>query len=207
MTSDMSTESTIRGLILRASSDEATLNALLGQHRPYLRLMVENAIHDGYRRREDASDIVQKTMLESYEDFGAFRGNTEEEFSAWVLQILRRNVVNAIRDQLAAKRDIRRERYLDSGDGSVSLFWWHVAPEQSTPSHRVLKAEAALNLAEALEQLPEPQRQAVRMRHLEGASLQEICEVMDRTPASIAGLLRRGLANLRATFDADDVRP
>ncbi|MBA3480185.1 MAG: hypothetical protein H0T51_00085 [Pirellulales bacterium] len=60
-----------------------------------------------------------------------------------------------------------------------------------------IKAEAALDLANALEALPDDQRLAVRMRHLEGRSLTEIAESLAKSPAAVAGLIRRGVHRLR----------
>jgi DNA-directed RNA polymerase specialized sigma24 family protein len=45
--------------------------------------------------------------------------------------------------------------------------------------------------------LPADQRQVILARHCHGRSLAEIAEELDRTPAAVAGLLRRGLAALR----------
>ena len=69
--------------------DQGALNNLLGHYRAYLRMMAENALGPALRRREDASDIVQKTLFEGYDDFQTFRGRREIEFSAWLKQILR----------------------------------------------------------------------------------------------------------------------
>jgi DNA-directed RNA polymerase specialized sigma24 family protein len=41
------------------------------------------------------------------------------------------------------------------------------------------------------------QRRALVMRHCQGYSLAQIAEELDRTPAAVAGLLKRGLATLR----------
>ena len=45
--------------------------------------------------------------------------------------------------------------------------------------------------------LPEANRQALVLRHCQGLSLVEISDRLGRTPPAIAGLLKRGLAELR----------
>jgi len=184
-------------LLKQSRADPQSADELLRLYEPVLRLLAEQLIGPVVRRREDASDIVQHTVLEAFKSFEQFRGQSEAEFSAWLKQILRRNVANLVRDHRAAKRDIRREMYLDDDEGSVSVTWRQPPGRSTSPSVRVIKAEAALNLANALDQLPEPQQLAVRMRHLEGRGIDEIAAAMNKTPAAVAGLVRRGLQGLR----------
>ena len=82
-------------------------------------------------------------------------------------------------------------------DGSAMLSWYEPAAEQESPSERIVEAERALQLARALEQLPDDQGEAVRLRHLEGRKLVEIAESMNKTPDAVAGLARRGVATIR----------
>jgi RNA polymerase sigma-70 factor (ECF subfamily) len=187
----------LQHLLLESRTDPDAADRLLELYRPVLKLMAEQMVGPGLQRREDASDIVQRTTLEAFAAFEQFRGQSEPEFSAWLNQILRRNVSNLVRDNRAAKRDVRKEQYLDAAETSVSVTWMQPAGKGTTPSQRVIRAEAALNLAQAIDELPEQQRIAVRMRHLEGLAIDEIATAMDKTPAAVAGLVRRGLQSLR----------
>ena len=54
-----------------------------------------------------------------------------------------------------------------------------------------------MQLAEALSRLPEAQREALVLQHWQGWSLDEIAEQMGRTRTAVAGLLKRGLRQLR----------
>ena len=56
-------------------------------------------------------------------------------------------------------------------------------------------------LAAALAQLPDDQRAAVEVHHLQGCTLSETAAVLDRTERSVAGLLRRGLVRLRELLE------
>jgi len=191
-------KSNIEELIRRAQAgEEDALNQLCTDFRPMLRLVAQQAIGPEIARRTDPSDLVQQTELEAVRAFACFRGSSEKEFVAWVRQILKRNVANVVRDNRAAKRDLRKEQPLHNVNPSASLTWHHPADAGKSPSQRVMQGEAALQLSSALEELPENQRTAVRMRHLEGCALSDIAEAMETTPGAVAGLIRRGLSALR----------
>ncbi|QDU89427.1 ECF RNA polymerase sigma factor SigH [Pirellulimonas nuda] len=178
--------------------DEHAIDQLLRRFHPELVRLADRKVGGALRRREAPSDVVQKTELEAYRSIGEFRGGTEPELRAWLTRILERNVLNAARANRAAKRDHRREQHCEPTPGETQLAW--LTPgrgRHATASRTVLRAEAAVRLQAAVGRLPEAQRTAVTLRHLQGASLDEIVVAMDRTPAAVAGLLRRGLRSLR----------
>lgn len=187
-------------LVIAAKAAESNLAELLAKYRPYLRLLAEQQLGSRVRRREDASDVVQQTELEVHQGFGQFRGSTEAEFSAWIKQILRRNVVTVCRGHHAAKRDVARERYFVDGEASASITWMQPAAGGPSPSQQVMRGEAALRLAAALESLPEKQQEAVRLRHLEGMKIDEVAQALGVTEGAAAGLIRRGVEALRKQF-------
>ena len=60
-----------------------------------------------------------------------------------------------------------------------------------------MRNELLLDLVSALAQLPEAQREAVMLHYLQGLSISAVSERIGRSPASVAGLLQRGLKGLR----------
>jgi RNA polymerase sigma factor (sigma-70 family) len=74
----------------------------------------------------------------------------------------------------------------------------------STPSQRAMRAEDLERLTRALATLPEDQREAVRLRHLEGWALAAIAEHLGRSPAATAGLVKRGMKALRSQMRQED---
>jgi RNA polymerase sigma-70 factor (ECF subfamily) len=118
------------------------------------------------------------------------------------VQLLERNLLQSIRSNTADKRDVRREAR-DFGDGSAEVIWHGLSCDGSTPESNVFRGEAALLLAQALEQLPEAQRTALERRFLGQQSLRAIAEEMQRSESSVAGLIRRGLAAIQAFLPAE----
>jgi DNA-directed RNA polymerase specialized sigma24 family protein len=63
------------------------------------------------------------------------------------------------------------------------------------------RAELLLRVASALEGLPDDQRRVFLLRYWEGAGVQEIADAVGRTRASVAGLLRRAMLQVRGALE------
>lgn len=170
----------------------------LDHFRSYLLLLARIRLDRKIQGKLDPSDIVQQTMLEAHEAIESFRGENEAAQAAWLRQILARNLANAVRDLTRGKRDVNRERSMHADlDASASQLEGWLAADHSSPSQRAQRHERALLLAEALAKLPEQQREAVLLRHFHGSSLADIAKELTTTTPAVAGLLQRGLKNLR----------
>jgi RNA polymerase sigma-70 factor (ECF subfamily) len=169
----------------------------LERFRKYLRLLARVQLNPRLRGKVDPSDIVQQTLLEAH--LARERCPKEQaQQAAWLRKILAHNLANAVRDAERAKRDVRREKSLEAAveASSARLEAW-LAAEQSSPSQRAERNEQLLRLAEALDQLPADQQEAVVLHHLQGQSLSEVACHFGRSPAAVAGLLHRGLCKLQ----------
>lgn len=188
-------------LALAKQGDESAKGELLNRFRPYLNVIAQRHLDERLQSRLDYADVVQITFLEATRDFDDFRGESVESLLAWLRNILRNNVSTAHQQHLTAqKRSARKEVILrvssDSGGNSLGLQDM-VLSESSSPSQRMMRDEASVVLATCLEHIPETQREAIRMRYLEGMSLKEISERIEKSEMAVAGLLKRGLRALR----------
>lgn len=174
----------------------------LDGYRDYLLLLARSRLSPRLRGRLDPSDVVQQTLLEAHRDAAQFRGRTPAERAAWLRQMLARNLANAVRDHTRDRRDVGRERSLQASlDESSAKLEAFLAADQSSPSERADRGEQLVRLAAALAALPDGQREAVELRHLHGWPLADIAAHLGRTPAAVAGLLHRGLAQLRSVLE------
>lgn len=178
---------------LEANADDLRID----RYRSYLLLLARIQLDGRAAAKVDASDIVQQTLLEAHAKQNQFTGD-DDALAAW----LRRALVNNLRDTMRAlrrgKRDIRREASLDAQIDQSSLRLGGLIPaHQSSPSQQAVRSEALLRLATALEQLPEPQREAIVLHHLHGWPVVEVAAHLSKSDASVAGLLFRGLRKLR----------
>jgi len=171
----------------------------LERFRSYLHLLARLHLDPRLRGKLDASDVVQQTLLHAHQARDQFRGQTEGEQAAWLRQILARNLAHAVRDFGRDKRDPAREQAPEAAlDASSARLEAWLAAEQSSPSQRAERKEQAVVLAAELEQLPEAQREAVVLHYFQGCTVADIGRQLNRSPEAVAGLLHRGLKQLRA---------
>jgi RNA polymerase sigma-70 factor (ECF subfamily) len=170
----------------------------LERFRSYLHLLACLQMQGRGQARFDPSDVVQQTLLEAWQEGERFRGQTDAERAAWLRQVLAHNLADALRAQDRDCRDVRREQSLQAGlDQSSAQLGQFLADHHSSPSRRLAREEQAVLLAEALAQLPEAQREALVLQYWHRWTLAQIGEHLQRTPAAVAGLLKRGLHRLR----------
>ena len=170
----------------------------LERFRAYLHLLARLQVGAGVRGKLDASDVVQQTLLEAHRQRAQFRGHSDGEMAAWLRQLLAGTLADALRALGRARRDVRREQSLEAAlDQSSVLIGSWLADPQSSPSQQAQHHEQAVRLAAALAQLPEAQREALTLRYYQGNSLDDISGKLGRTPAAVAGLLKRGARQLR----------
>jgi RNA polymerase sigma-70 factor (ECF subfamily) len=170
----------------------------LEKFREYLRLLARLQLSPRLQGKLDPSDVVQQTLLEAYAKRQQFHGNDEATWLAWLRQALAHNLADALRAFGQDKRDVGRERSLEEAidQSSARLQAW-LAAEQSSPSQQAERHENVIRLAEALATLPEDNREALVLHYCQGLPLAEIASLLGRTPAAVAGLLKRGLKQLR----------
>ena len=170
----------------------------LEQFRGYLQLLARSHIDPRFHPNLDASDIVQQTLLDGFQRREQFRGSSEAQLAQWLKQILVNNLADAVRALGRAKRDIKRERPIEAaiGDSFSRVEGW-LASDQTSPSERAANIEQFVQLAACLAKLPEGQREAVMLHHLQGWSLAELAAHLHRSEGAVAGLLHRGLKQLK----------
>lgn len=168
------------------------------RYRQYLGLLARLQLDPRLQGKVDLSGIVQQTLLEAHLAKDQVHDQPSDKRLAWLRRVLAHNLADEIRKARADKRDARREKSLQAAieQSSLRLEAW-IAADDSAPDARLEKQERAVRLAEALDRLPEAQREALVLQHWQGWSLAEIAEHMGRTRTAVAGLLKRGLSQLR----------
>lgn len=185
------------------TGDPEALGNLLEHYRAYLTVLAKRYLDKRLSGRLDPSDIVQITFLEAQRDLASFRGHQIEELLGWLRNILRNNVSSAHQQHLFAQKRSAGREVSNSPTDSRPAVTDLIPSETTSPSQRLMRDEAAVYLANCLEEISETQREALRLRYVEGLSLKEISNEMEKSEMAAAGLLKRGLQALRQRMISD----
>lgn len=173
------------------------------RYRGYLLVVVRRCWSASLQARYEPEDIVQMVIVEALRCRGQFRGQTPEEYRGWLAAILTHTVRDQEKYLRQKKRDIVRERPIETDVDRSSDAINRLVATGPSPSSDAAREEALICLSNALAQLPADQFTAVSLFHLDGLTLNETAVQMGRTPASVAGLLRRAMKALRCDVGKD----
>ena len=170
----------------------------LEKFRAYLTLLSRVQIDPRLQGKLDLSGVVQQTLLEAHLARRRVVDWSEAQQAAWLRRLLANNLTDEVRKLRTEGRDVYREQAPDAGldASSARLEAWLVA-EQSSPSEQAQRKETAVQLADALEQLAPDAREALVLQHWHGWTLTQIAGQLNRTPGAVAGLIHRGLQQLK----------
>jgi RNA polymerase sigma-70 factor (ECF subfamily) len=174
------------------------LGSHLNGYREYLRLLARLQLRTNMAGKIDLSGVVQQTLLEAYQAREGFPLDAAQQ-AAWLRRALTNNLTDEIR-RLGSRGKVRVEQQsLDQAlEASSARLEALLAREESTPSRKAVHREQLSRLAEALLQLPDDQRQAVELHHLQCMSLADVGQRLGRSREAVAGLVFRGLKKLRS---------
>jgi RNA polymerase sigma-70 factor (ECF subfamily) len=185
--------------------DAECRDRLFGLCRSYLGFAARSQVETWLRRKVDASDLVQETMLEARRDYERFDGRTEQEWLAWLRKIMAHNAADFVRRYRGtAKRAAGREvPFRDPADSHAPG-----APEpaavQPTPSQAFFELDTELRVTVALSELPPDYQEVIVLRNLQRLSFNEVAERMDRSRPAVQMLWMRAIRKLQEVMEGVD---
>jgi RNA polymerase sigma factor (sigma-70 family) len=147
-------------------------------------------VRDGAR----AEDIAQEAFVRAYRALRKYPRQRVQELRPrpWLAQI----ALNL------ARNEVRRARPHDDLDAVAQ----RAAAADDGPVHLAERRDERAMWARLLAQLPERYSLAVALRHVDGLSYDELSQTLDRPLGSVKSDVHRGIALLRAAYDAEQRR-
>ena len=162
------------------------------------------------RDRATAEEVVQETWLAVLNGIDRFEGRSS--LKTWLFRILtNRAKTRGEREgrmvpfsSLAGASDEAGEPSVDPdrflGPDSPAPGAW-AAPPRAWPQDKVLERETLDVIRMAIEQLPEAQREVIRLRDVEGWSPMEVADALEISDGNQRVLLHRARSKVRAALE------
>jgi RNA polymerase sigma-70 factor (ECF subfamily) len=183
------------------SNTESVQIAEIERHREYLARIAQLQIDPRLQGKIDLSGVVQQTLWDAVQGFQKGQLDNSAARLAWLRKTLAYNLIDEVRKLTGPTHDAFREQSIEHAleQSSLRLNCW-LAAELSSPSHKIDRDEWTMQLTAAMSRLLPSERDVVVLRHLQDWSLVDIAAHVGRTPAAVAGLLKRALRKLRDDF-------
>jgi RNA polymerase sigma-70 factor, ECF subfamily len=187
------------------SHDEQALGDFLALRRPQLCAFIERRLGAALRRKVEPDDLLQETSAEAVRSLPQVDLHQREVFG-WLCQIAERRIIDAHRKYIVSqKRDAGREVPIHappdtSRGGLVDLL----VASMTTASQAFSRDQKQMRLLAALDQLPGEQREALRLRYVDGLPSKDIAERLGKSDGAVRVMLTRSLSKLQQILGIED---
>ncbi|ANH60965.1 ECF RNA polymerase sigma-E factor [Dokdonia donghaensis DSW-1] len=172
--------------------DEKSLAMLIARHKQRIYSFIYSKVYD----RDISEDIFQDTFIKVIKTLKKGKYNEEGKFLPWVMRIAHNLVIDHFR------RNNRMPKFDNTGEFSI----FSVLSDNSLNAEKqMVRDQVNRDVKRIIEELPEDQKEVLKMRIYQEMSFKEISE---RTGVSIntaLGRMRYALINLRKVIDTNNI--
>ncbi len=176
-------------LALIASRDASAFSQLYDLFSHALRAIAFRVLTDA----GEADDILQEVFIKVWEHAPQY-SNTQGTAATWLITITRNAALNRLRS---------RNRNLAAMERAAAEPP-HESPDCGSAFERVVSAETALLVRDALASLPEEQRVPLELAYMHGLTYEEVALRLGHPLGSVKSRLRRGMARMKSFLTARD---
>ncbi len=141
---------------------------------------------------DDAEDLAQEVFIEIYQKHSGFK--SKANIGTWIYRIAVNKSLEYIRKRSRLKRGGAVEVRSDHFDVAADTFYH--------PGVMLENRERSAILFQHIDKLPESQKVAFLLQKLEGLSVKEIAQVLQKSESSVESLLKRSREKLREKLSA-----
>lgn len=185
------TTDVVRAALARRTTDPASnqaLDRLYERCTPRLLSYIRLKLGRTLRERLESRDILQATLLKSFQHLGEFRGSDGQSLMAWLARIADHEIVDRADYHNRQRRDAGRESPIDDQPDLTARV-------RSVLSQVILDEQAG-ELETALDSLTDAHRQIILLRKFEDLSFKEIAHRLSKSEDACRMLLARALTAL-----------
>ena len=167
------------------AGDLRAISQLIERHsrrvRDYIRMIVKD--------RDVAEDIFQETFIKAVRVIDEGRYVDSGKFLSWVLRIAHNQVIDHFRHQ-------KQQKTITEADSGYDVLGT-LRFAEPTAEDQLMNLQTAESLRLLIEELPDEQREVVKLRYYANLTFKEIAEQTDVSVNTALGRMRYALINLR----------
>lgn len=188
------------------AGDRDALAAFIESKQPQLLAFIEKRMSDKLRTKVEAGDILQELTVASLGSLDDVELGDRDPFS-WLCQQAERRIIDTHRHHFGAQKRAKHSEVGihsplgGSDEGEIADL---LSASMTSASSAFSRQQKEFHMLQALEQMPEEAREALRLRYLEGLPSKEIAEQLGKTDGATRVLLSRSLAKLQEMLSQND---
>lgn len=156
------------------AGSDAALDTLYERFGPRLLSFIRLKMGRSLRARLESRDLLQATLLKSFQHLDDFEGQDGRSLLGWMMRIAEHEILDRADFHQRQQRDAKQEEGLS---GHVELL----AARSRSALSRLILDERAERVEAALESLTDAHRQVILLRTYEELSFPEIARVLSKS--------------------------
>ncbi|MDX1638804.1 MAG: sigma-70 family RNA polymerase sigma factor [Balneolaceae bacterium] len=178
-----------RALIKRIKAGDTTaLEALYDLYKSLLFGMIISIVNN----REEAEDLLQEVFMNIWEKAHTFDGERGNVYS-WIVTLTRNRAI----DRLRSKGYKTQQKTATT----VNKPGFSLQGDQYDPLETTIISDRAELVQQALEQIPEKQREVIKVAYYGGMTQSEIAEHLDIPLGTVKTRTRQGMIKLKTLLE------
>jgi len=177
---------------LYINGKESALNIIINRHRSRIFGYILSKVRD----KDTAEDIFQDVFIKIINSVKKGKYNEEGKFIVWAMTITHNMIMDFFRKK-------KKNRFLKPTD-EFDIF--DVISDQSLNSEEsLIKSQVIADLNILINELPDTQKQVLKLRYFSSMSFKEIAEKCDISINTALGRMRYALINIRKIMNKKGV--
>ena len=172
--------------------DEQSLSILIERHQSKIYGFIYSKIND----KDLCEDIFQDTFIKVIKTLKAKSYNEEGKFLPWVMRIAH----NLVIDYFRKSKRMRFQRDTDE----YSIFSL-LSDSSLNVENQIILEQVELDLTKLIEELPDDQKEVLKMRIYQDLSFKEIAETTGVSINTALGRMRYAIMNLRKVIEKNQI--
>jgi RNA polymerase sigma factor (sigma-70 family) len=177
---------------LYLKGNENSLEILINRHSQRIYSFIFSKVYD----RDVAEDIFQDTFIKVIKTLKRGAYNEEGKFLPWVMRIAHNLVIDYFR------KNTRMPKF--EGNEDINIFSM-IGDSSLNAEKQLIKDQVENDLRKLIDELPEDQKEVLKMRMYKDMSFKEISETTGVSINTALGRMRYAIINLRKIIDKNNI--